>query len=63
VKVVLDPNAKRNKHHVKIKGDFGTAECTVENTPSPDNPRTSYLAAISAVATLKRLAKPLWMGV
>lgn len=63
VRVVLDPNVKRNRHHVRIKGDFGIAECSVENVPSPDNPRTSYLAAISAVATLKRIVSGIWVGV
>lgn len=63
VKVVLDPNVKRNKHHVRIVGDFGISECSVENVPSPDNPRTSYLAAISAVATLRRIVSGIWVGI
>ncbi len=63
VRVIVDPEAKRNVHRVRITGDFGISECYVENTPSPDNPRTSYLAAISAVATLKRIVSGIWIGV
>ncbi len=63
VKVIVDPNAKRNVHRVRIRGAFGILECYVENVPSPENPRTSYLAAISAVATLKRIATGVWIGV
>jgi aspartate dehydrogenase len=63
VKVVVDPKASRNVHIVRVKGDFGMAEFRIENVPSPMNPRTSYLAAISAVATLKRIVGGIWIGI
>ncbi len=55
VKVVVDPKAKRNVHIIRVKGDFGSAEFHIENLPSPMNPRTSYLAALSAVSTLRKI--------
>jgi aspartate dehydrogenase len=31
--------------------------------PSPENPATSYLAALSAVSALKSIATNVWVGV
>lgn len=55
VTIVADPRLKRNVHELSFEGPFGRARFRVENVPSPDNPKTSYLAALSAVAALKRL--------
>ena len=63
VRVVVDPDAERNEHIIRVKGDFGSAEFRIENVPSPMNPRTSYLAAISAVATLRKITSGVWIGV
>lgn len=62
VRVFVDPKASRNIHEITVEGDFGAFTCSVENVPSPSNPRTSYLAALSAIATLKKIAEPLQIG-
>ncbi len=62
VKIIADPNLKENVHEVVVRGDFGTFSVRVENVPSPDNPKTSYLAALSAIATLKKITSPLQIG-
>ena len=62
VRIFVDPGAKRNIHDVSVEGDFGNFTCRVENVPSPGNPRTSYLAALSAIATLKKITEPLQIG-
>ncbi|MDP3103008.1 MAG: aspartate dehydrogenase [Candidatus Methanoperedens sp.] len=62
VRIFVDPEAKRNVHEISIEGDFGNFTCRVENVPSPGNPRTSYLAALSAIATLKKITEPLQIG-
>lgn len=54
VKIVADPGLKVNVHEIEIRGDFGTANFTVQNAPHPDNPGTSTLAAFSAIETLRR---------
>ncbi|MFH0817226.1 MAG: aspartate dehydrogenase [Candidatus Micrarchaeota archaeon] len=62
VEIVADPSAKLNKHEILAVGDFGGLACRTENLPSKDNPKTSALAAMSAVATIKRLTETLIIG-
>lgn len=62
VKVFVDPEASRNIHEITVEGDFGKFTCHIENVPSPGNPRTSLLAALSAIATLKKITEPLQIG-
>jgi aspartate dehydrogenase len=62
VMIFVDPETSRNIHEITVEGEFGKFTCKVENVPSPDNPRTSYLAALSAIATLKKITEPLQIG-
>lgn len=62
VKIFVDPEASRNIHEITVEGDFGYFKCRIENVPSPDNPKTSLLAALSAIATLKKITEPLQIG-
>ncbi|MDI6888433.1 MAG: aspartate dehydrogenase [Methanocellales archaeon] len=62
VRIVADPALRRNVHEILVEGDFGRFETRVENVPSPSNPKTSYLAALSAIATLKKIAEPIQIG-
>jgi aspartate dehydrogenase len=59
---VVDPTIKRNIHEIRVKGKFGEFTARTENMPSPNNPKTSHLAALSAVATLKRITENLLIG-
>ncbi|HOW87143.1 MAG TPA: DUF108 domain-containing protein [Candidatus Omnitrophota bacterium] len=45
---------KGNQHEVLVEGDFGTFTTVTKNRPAPGNPKTSYLAILSAIATLKK---------
>ncbi|MCX9085055.1 MAG: aspartate dehydrogenase [Candidatus Methanoperedens sp.] len=62
VKVFVDPKISRNIHEIRVEGDFGNFTSRIENIPSKDNPRTSLLAALSAIATLKKITEPLQIG-
>ncbi|MFH1379887.1 MAG: aspartate dehydrogenase [bacterium] len=55
VKIIADPHTDRNTHEVEILGDSGRIYTRTENVPSPTNPKTSYLAVLSAIAVLKQL--------
>ncbi len=62
VKIIADPGINVNLHEIVAEGDFGRISTRVENVPSPMNPKTSYLAALSAIATLKSIVEPLKIG-
>ncbi len=56
VTLVSDPEARRTRHRIQASGDAGELTVSIEAERHPGNPRTSYLAALSAIATLKREA-------
>ena len=62
VRIIADPNIKVNRHEIVAEGDFGRITTKVENVPSPKNPKTSYLAALSAIATLRSIIEPIKIG-
>lgn len=55
VRVIAVPGGTENVHEIQAVGDFGRFRIVLENVPSPSNPRTSRLAALSAVATLEEI--------
>jgi len=62
VKIITSPKYKRNSHEISIEGEFGRLTTRAENVPSPNNPKTSYLAVLSAIATLKQILDPVRIG-
>jgi len=62
IKIVVDPKAKTNNHEIICKGSFGTITTKTENFPS-ENTRTSYLAILSAVQTLKDIEDNIKIGI
>ena len=57
VRVVAVPGGTENVHEIQAVGDFGRFRVVLENVPSPSNPRTSRLAALSALATLDEIVR------
>ena len=53
VRVIADPNLSINIHEVVAKGVFGVFRFRLELQPHNRNPRTSYLAIISALESLR----------
>jgi len=62
VKVVSDPGVDTNTHEITAKGRFGQMVLKVSNMPSPDNPKTSYLAALSVIRTIKGQEERIQIG-
>lgn len=54
VTLVADPDSKSNRHSVEAVGAFGRFTISLENNPLPDNPKTSWLAALSIEQCLVR---------
>ncbi len=57
VQVISDPAVQRNTHEVRVKWRFGEMFLRFANDPHPDNPRTSALAAWSAIKLVQKLLK------
>jgi aspartate dehydrogenase len=62
VELWVDPAVDRNVHELFINGAFGETYIRVTNVPSPDNPATSYLAALSILSLLEGLDDPIRVG-
>jgi aspartate dehydrogenase len=62
VQVVAVPGGTQNVHEIRVKGEFGELAVDVKNVPSRANPRTSQLAAFSALATLVNLTRAVRVG-
>lgn len=62
VKIITSDKFKRNSHQITVEGKFGKLSATTENVPSPENPKTSYLAILSAIQTLKQILLSIKIG-
>lgn len=62
VEIWADPGVSSNQHQIEAQGEFGKVAITTDNVPSPDNPATSYLAALSVLTLLRDLADPVMVG-
>jgi aspartate dehydrogenase len=58
VRLIADPAAQGNVHEIEAEGGFGRLHFTITGNALPDNPRSSALAAMSAIAEIRRLAAP-----
>ncbi len=58
VRIIADSNTTTNTHKIEAKGKFGKMSFEIENVVSPDNPKTSILATLSAINTLRRYCSP-----
>jgi aspartate dehydrogenase len=55
VTIKTSPEYMVNTHKIEVEGDFGRIVTITENVPCVNNPKTSLLAPLSAVASLKQL--------
>jgi len=62
VRIIACPDITQNMHEIEIDSDAGRIFSRSENLIHPDNPKTSYLAVLSAIATLKQILEPIKIG-
>lgn len=55
LEVVADPALSFNTHTISVVGRTGRFQVVLENVPSPENPKTAWLACYSALAAVKAL--------
>ena len=53
VELIVDPTIKENKHTIYLEGDFGKMNFEFSLTQSLTNPKTSALASLSIIKSLK----------
>lgn len=62
VRIVASPALTRNTHEIEIESEAGKITTRTENVIHPENPKTSYLAVLSAIAVLKQILEPVRIG-
>jgi aspartate dehydrogenase len=62
VRIIASPFIHKNIHELKIVSDAATITTRTENIPHPCNRKTSFLAVLSAIATLKQIVQPVRIG-
>lgn len=62
VRIIADPSLDRNVHEIRVRGKAGEFTTEARNVPSPENPRTSYLAALSAIRMLRNMTETIRIG-
>jgi len=62
VRIIASPKVSRNIHEIKVESSAGNIFTRTENILHPDNPKTSYLAVLSAIAMLKQILEPVKIG-
>lgn len=62
VRIIASPYVNKNIHEVLIESQAAKIFTRTENILHPQNPKTSYLAVLSAIATLKQILKPVKIG-
>ncbi|HNZ89755.1 MAG TPA: aspartate dehydrogenase [Acidovorax sp.] len=53
VTLVADPSVTQNCHELEVIGAFGEFHIRMANTPLPENPKTSWLTALSIEAQIR----------
>lgn len=62
VRIIASPALKKNIHEIEIDAKAAKVFTRTENILHPDNPKTSYLAVLSAIATLQGILQPVRIG-
>ncbi|MDD5561860.1 MAG: DUF108 domain-containing protein [Candidatus Omnitrophica bacterium] len=62
VRIIACPAVKKNIHEIEIESKAAKVFTRTENILHPQNPKTSFLAVLSAIATLKQILQPVKIG-
>ncbi|MCX5699042.1 MAG: aspartate dehydrogenase [Candidatus Omnitrophica bacterium] len=62
VRIIASPSVRKNIHEILIESKAAKIFTRTENILHPRNPKTSYLAVLSAIAALKQILQPVKIG-
>lgn len=54
VKVIVDPALTKNRHVITVRSQFGEMKLELTNTPSPSNPKSSWIVAQSIRSVIQQ---------
>lgn len=57
VRILADPETTTNQHEIVATGSFGEIKISVNNVTAPGNPKTSFLAVLSAIECLRSICQ------
>lgn len=59
VRLIADPGAAENTHRIRARGGFGTFTIELANAAMPENPKSSWLVALSVQDILRQRVLPI----
>ncbi|MEO0229705.1 MAG: aspartate dehydrogenase [candidate division WOR-3 bacterium] len=62
VKIISDPDVNFNEHNIEVESEAGELRIVLRNKPFPQNPKTSFLAALSCLEMLKSISRNIIIG-
>jgi aspartate dehydrogenase len=62
VRIIASQAVNKNIHEVSVEAQAGNIATRTENILHPENPKTSFLAVLSAQAVLKQILEPVKIG-
>lgn len=62
IRILADPTITLNTHEIRCEGEMGRFSVVMENLPVPSNPKTTYMACLSAVAAVRRVRSAYRVG-
>jgi len=62
IRLVSDPKEKNNRHEIFVKSKIGDMYFEFRNVPFEENPKTSALAAYSALERIKKMDREIIIG-
>jgi len=62
IRIIASPLVSRNVHEIEIESEAGRIFTRTENVLHPSNPKTSYLAVLSAEAALAQILESSRIG-
>lgn len=62
VRIIASPKIRRNIHQIEVESDSGRISVITENVVHPHNPKTSYLAVLSALAVIRGILGNIRVG-
>ena len=62
VRIIVSPEFTTNSHEIVVKSKAGVIRTLTDNVPSPKNPKTSFLAALSVIGAIESYFKSVQIG-